>query len=235
ESAVIRSHYLKEVKEDVNEVFADLEKQDEIISDTIKDVSDISSAKPPSFSDIDEWKTKAIKKLKELDEDMESFTGEGNETDVQSIMNKIETAMNNAKTSEGKARFADFEGASKMKELAKLQDYNEAKEEEQLEKAEDAKESTIKDLDETSSKDVVNKAYQEFKDGDIGYDQYISILASAKNTSDSMSEDKIKENANEDFIEYLEDHDMLDDYLAEHETVAEQEKIKEPELFTKIL
>jgi len=56
DSAIIKSSYLQEVKEDINEVSEDLEKQDEIIHDTIKEVSDISSATPPSFSDVDEWK-----------------------------------------------------------------------------------------------------------------------------------------------------------------------------------
>ncbi|MEW9678020.1 hypothetical protein ABRT01_18025 [Lentibacillus sp. L22] len=41
-----------------------------------------------------------------------------------------------------------------------------------------------------------------------------------------MSEEKIKEHTTDSFIQYLKDHGMLDDYLDEHETVAEQEKIK---------
>ncbi|MEW9678021.1 hypothetical protein ABRT01_18030 [Lentibacillus sp. L22] len=40
----------------------------------------------------------------------------GDETDVKQVINLVEAVM----TSEGKARFADFEGASKMSELAKL-------------------------------------------------------------------------------------------------------------------
>src|SRR5699024_4879385 len=83
ESALIQSQYLGDVKEDVKEIFKKLEKQDEIIADTIKEVSDISPAKPPEFSDVDEWKTKAIKKLEELNEDLDSFASEGNETDVK--------------------------------------------------------------------------------------------------------------------------------------------------------
>src|SRR5699024_10480469 len=121
----------------INEVFEDLEKQDEIIHDTIKEVSDISSDTPPSFSDVDEWKKKAIKKLTELDEDLSSFNSVGDETDVKEIMHQIETVMSNAKTSEGKARFADFEGASQGSELANLQDYNEDKKEEMMEKVKD--------------------------------------------------------------------------------------------------
>src|SRR5690625_1515391 len=194
DSAIIKSSYLQEVKEDINEVFEDLEKQDEIIHDTIKEVSDISSATPPSFSDVDEWKKKAIKKLTELDEDLSSFNSVGDETDVKEIMQRIETVMSNAKTSEGKARFADFEGASQGSELAKLQDYNADKKEAQMEKAKEARDSALQDQNKHSSKAVVNKAYQEFQDGDITYDQYTAILASVKNTSENMSEEKIKEN-----------------------------------------
>ncbi|GGK05356.1 hypothetical protein GCM10007063_29720 [Lentibacillus kapialis] len=62
DSAIIKSDYLQDVKEDINDVFEDLTKQDEIIHDTIAKVSDISSATPPSFSDVDERKKKTIKK-----------------------------------------------------------------------------------------------------------------------------------------------------------------------------
>src|SRR5690625_7792863 len=41
-----------------------------------------------------------------------------------------------------------------------------------------------------------------------------------------MSEGKIKENATYDFIGYLEDRGMLEDYLNEHATVAEELKIE---------
>ena len=176
---------------------------------------------------------KAIKKLTELDEDLSSFNGVGDETDVKEVMHQIETVMSNAKTSEGKARFADFEGASQGSELAKLQDYNEDKKEAMIEKVKDFKESTIKALNKTSSIDVVNKAYQEFKDGDIEYDQYIAILDSVKNTSENMSEEKIKENTTDSFIAYLEDRGMLEDYLNEHATFAEQEKINNLDKETK--
>src|SRR5699024_6366816 len=54
-SCLIKSNYLQDGKENINEIFEDVEKQDEIIHDTIKEVSDISSATPPSFSDVDEW------------------------------------------------------------------------------------------------------------------------------------------------------------------------------------
>lgn len=58
ETAIIQSDYLQDIQEDVNELYEDLVTQDEAIHDTINEVSDISSATPPSFSDIDEYKKK---------------------------------------------------------------------------------------------------------------------------------------------------------------------------------
>lgn len=48
DSAVIKSDYLQEVKEDINKLFEDLQKQDEIVHDIIQEVSDISPAASPS-------------------------------------------------------------------------------------------------------------------------------------------------------------------------------------------
>jgi len=106
---------------------------------------------------------KAIKKLTELDEDLSSFKGVGDETDVKEIMHQIETVMSNAKTSEGKARFADFEGASQGSELAKLQDYNQDKKVELMEKAKEARDSAIQDQNKPSSRQVVKKPIKSIK------------------------------------------------------------------------
>ena len=225
ETAKIESNYLKDVQEDIKKVFEALKNQDESIAETIKEVSDITSAKPAEFSDVNEWKTKAVKKAKEVDEDLDTFTGIGDEHDVESILSQIESVMEQAQTSKGSARFSDFKGASNMKDLEKLQGYNEDKQAEKMDQAKDEKESALKDIQETSSQDVVNKAYQELEDGDITYEQYTSILKSTKNTNDQMDEATIKENADEAFIDYLKDQGMLEDYLKEHETVEELEKI----------
>src|SRR5699024_11488277 len=78
-----------------------LKNQDESIAETIKEVSDITSAKPAEFSDVNEWKTKAVKKAKEVDEDLDTFTGIGDEHDVESILSQIESVMEQAQTSKG--------------------------------------------------------------------------------------------------------------------------------------
>lgn len=124
ESAIIESNYLQDVKEDINDVFESLKEQQESIQETIQDVSDISSTTSPDFSDVQEWKKKSVKKIQEVDEDLDAFTSKGNEVDIGEIMHQIEAVMSKATTSKGKARFADFRGASEMKNLGKLQDYN---------------------------------------------------------------------------------------------------------------
>src|SRR5690625_17261 len=142
--------------------------------------------------------------------------------------------MKNAKTNDGTARFTDYKGDSKNVGLLKLKDYNQAQNvEEKMEKAKDARDSVLQDQNKPSSRAVVNKAYQEFKNGDIMYDRYTAILNSVKNTSGNMSEEELKENTTESFIEYLEDRGMLEQYLDDHQNWAEYAVKKMPETLWK--
>ncbi len=197
DSAIIKSNYLKDVKKDINEIFEDLKKQDEIIHDIIGKVNDISSATPPSFTDVAEWKKKAVKKITELDEDLSSFNGVGDETDVKQVMNQIEAVMNNAKTSEGKARFADFEGASQMSELVKLKDYNEDKrkaEEEKIENLDDQSKSYLKQAKEDYRNNNIDKAtYESIRLGIIQNGASFIKNAGENRLPNSVSEQVIDE------------------------------------------
>src|SRR5699024_8163879 len=207
DTAVIESDYLQDVREDINEVYEELENEDESIHETIEDVSDITSATSPDFSDVNEWKKKSVEKIKELDEDLASFTSTGDETDVKEIMNKIETVMNNAKTSEGKARFADFKGASDNSDLKKLQDYNEDKLDEEFENARTTKESVLKDADE-SSKTIGNKAYTDLKNGKITEAKYNEIMSTLQTIEDELNEEvpqSFLEYVNENKVEFAKD------------------------------
>ncbi|MBP1971413.1 uncharacterized protein YukE [Virgibacillus natechei] len=215
ESAVIKSTYLQDVQEDINEVFEDLEKQDEIIHDTIQEVSDISSATPPSFSDVNEYKNKTIKKLKEVDEDLASFNNKGDETDVKAIMNQIETAMTNAKSSEGKARFADFEGASQGSVLAELRGYNEGKKEErkeEIEKAREAKDAESKNLNDEAA-DILNMAFNDLEEGEIDRQKYMNVLNGLKNFDKDVSEGKEDIEVSPELIDYINENENTDDVI----------------------
>src|SRR5690625_435435 len=128
ESAIITSHYVQEVREDIEEVFEKLTNEDETIHDIILGVSDLTSAKLPDFSDVNEWKKKAVKETKELEEDISGFTNTGNETDVQAIMQQIERVTNQVNSSAGKTRFEGFKGISGIDALGRLIKYNEKNE-----------------------------------------------------------------------------------------------------------
>lgn len=190
DSAVISNDYLQDVKEDINELFEKLEKQDESIHDTIKEVSDISSATSPFFSDVNKWKEKSTKKLKELDEDLDSFTNENNEADVKAIINYIESAMNKAETSEGKARFVDFEGVSGNSELMKLKDFNEDKkieEEEKIEKLDDSSKVYLQQAkDDYDNNDIDRATYEFIRSGIIQNGASFVENANNNKTSNSM-------------------------------------------------
>ncbi|XGA31883.1 LXG domain-containing protein [Virgibacillus sp. CBA3643] len=209
ESAVIKSTYLQDVHEDINKVFEDLKKQDEAIHDTIQEVSDISSATPPSFSDVNEYKNKTIKKLNEVDEDLASFNNKGDETDVKAIMNQIETAMSNAKTSEGKARFADFEGASQGSLLAELKGYSAGKKEErkeEIEKAREAKDAALKNLNDEAA-NILNTAFNDLEEGEIDRQRYLNILNGLKNFDKDVSAGKEDIEVSPELIDYLNENE----------------------------
>src|SRR5699024_5175447 len=140
----------------------------------------------------DEWKRKATKKLKELDEDLASFTGESDETDVNAIMEEIKGAMSHAKTREGKARFANFEGASKQDELAKLKAFNEDKKkatEEKIENLDDQSKAYLKQAQSDYNNQKIDKATYESIRSEIIQDGLFFIQnAKENNLSRNVSE-----------------------------------------------
>lgn len=124
DSALITSEYLIEVKEYMQEVYDELIDEDETIDKIITDVSDISSATSPDFSEVSEWKKNSIKNLKEVEADLEAFISTGDEMDVEETMNRIKAGMSNVQTNKGQSRFTNFSGISSIKDLEQLNAYN---------------------------------------------------------------------------------------------------------------
>jgi len=232
-TAIIQSDYLKDTEEDVSDDYEKLNEKQDMVNETIDSVADISSATAPSFSKVTSNAEEAVKVITDLEEKLDSFTSTGDTSQTKDLLHQIEVTMKNAKINDGTARFTDYKGDSKNVGLAKLKDYNQGKMVEEMEKAKEAKDSVLQDQNKPSSRAVVNKAYQEFKDGDITYDRYTAILNSVKNTSGNMNEEELKENTTESFIEYLEDRGMLEQYLEDHQTWAEYAVKKMPETLWK--
>ena|SRR5690625_772257 len=134
-------------------------------------------------------------------------------------MQQIETVMNKAKGSTGKASFEGFEGISSIDALRKLTDYNEDKENErnkEIEEAKDLRDSALQAQDKPSSKDVINQAFYDYENGKISYDAYITLLNSVKLTSRETGEIEFKEDEVDYFIAYLDKNNILDNYLNNH-------------------
>jgi len=220
DSAIIQSDYLKDTEEDVSDDYEELSEKHDTVNEIIDSVADISSATAPSFSKVTSNAEEAVKVITDLEEKLDSFTSTGDASQTKDLLHQIEVTMKNAKTNDGTARFMDYKGDSKNVGLAKLKDYNQGKMEEEMEKAKEAKASAIKDLNKHSSREVVNQAYTEFQNGEMEYDQFIAILSSVKNTSGNMSEKELKEESTENFIKYLEDRGLMEQYLKDHQTVA---------------
>ncbi|MEI3609762.1 T7SS effector LXG polymorphic toxin [Pseudogracilibacillus sp. SO10305] len=218
ETAIITSHYVQEVREDIEKTFEKLTSEDETIHDIISEVSDLTSATSPDFSDVNEWKKKAVKETKELEADIHSFTSTGNETDVQAIMQQIETVMNKAKGSTGKASFEGFEGVSSIEALRKLTDYNEEKENErnkEIEEARDIRDSALQVQNKPSSREIIKMAFEDYRKGEIGYEQYVAIIGQVEQTNSNMNKGRLEEQTIAKFWDYQDKHDMLDDYVAD--------------------
>ncbi|MEJ8778594.1 T7SS effector LXG polymorphic toxin [Pseudogracilibacillus sp. ICA-222130] len=236
ESAIVTSHYLEEVREDIEETFEKLTSEDETIHDIISEVSDLTSATSPDFSDVNEWKKKAVKETKELEADIHSFTSTGNETDVQAIMQQIETVMNKAKGSTGKASFEGFEGISSIDALRKLTDYNEEKENErnkEIEEAKDIRDSALQAQNKPSSREIIKMAFDDYRKGEIGYEQYVAIIGQVEQTNSNMNKGRLEEQTIANFLDYLDKNGMLDDYVADNSeniSMLEIDKMHEKKL-----
>lgn len=56
---------------------------------TTKVVLGIMPSKPPEFFDVNEWKTRTGKKVKEVDEDLDMFIGAGDRHDVEAVLSEM--------------------------------------------------------------------------------------------------------------------------------------------------
>src|SRR5699024_7690714 len=138
-------------------LFGDLEGNlNKHIQDFQTDVDASEKAKIESnyLQDVQEDIKEVFEDLKTEDENIADILKEvsdiGDEHDVETVLSQIESVMEQAQTSKGSARFSDFKGASNMKDLEKLQGYNEDKQveeekekEAELKKAKDTKENAL--------------------------------------------------------------------------------------------
>lgn len=223
ESAIIEKHYLMDTEENMKDDYDRLSEEQESVRETIASVSDISSANHPSTISLNSNHRSSIKIITNLESDLESYTSAGRTeiSQIEEMLHHLELAIKNAGAVSGSARFTDYAGNSKSAGLAILKGYNDERREAIIGKAKDAKETALKDVKYSASKDVIHRAYEEFANGEIDEETFYSILSSVKNTDGNGNFDQLQGNDYKVLIEYLEDREMLEDYVASNKSFAE--------------
>ncbi|MFD1361465.1 T7SS effector LXG polymorphic toxin [Lentibacillus salinarum] len=165
ESAIIESDYLNDTEADVNDDYDRLSEGQESVRETISSVSDITSARHSNSSTLDADKADVIKTITNLEEDLDSFTSEGNQeiSQTEDLLHQIEVAINNAGAVTGQTRFTDYKGNSATVGLPALKGYIDEKTEE-----------AIENLD-PDAKACVEKAVEDYKNGIINKETLDSI------------------------------------------------------------
>src|SRR5699024_11621626 len=74
-----------------------------------------------------------------------------------------------------------------------------------------------KNKEKKTKKNVINKEDKENKNEEIKYEKYEAIINQVDKTSNNMKEKELEEKSTASFLEYLDNNDLLDDYLADHQ------------------
>lgn len=232
ESAMIDMNYLMETEESVNKVYDNLNLEQEAITETILSVSDISGAVRPSTWYVERDQMSVMKVITDLESDFESYTSSSRPefTQIQKMLHHMEIAIKNAGAVSGSARFTNFAGNSKFAGLAVLKEYNDERYNEIMGKAKDAKEAALKGVKYSASKDVIDMAYKELADRKIDEETFYSILSSVKKADGIKTEDHLYNNDFEVLIGYLEERQMLDQFIKDNKDIVEYLKINIPKM-----
>ncbi|GAB3799600.1 T7SS effector LXG polymorphic toxin [Virgibacillus kimchii] len=225
DSAIIESDYLMDTEGDVNDSYDRLSAEQESVRETIASVSDISSANHPSTMSLNSDYRSVIKVITDLERSLESYTTAGRSeiSETEELLHHIEKAIQNAGAVAGPGRFTDYQGNVSSVGLHALREFNDDRRELVLEKARDAKESAIKYMNEPSQ-ELLNKVYQDLKNGKIDEAEYYEHLAEIRKINNE-EEGEVSEN----FIRYVMDNfgDVADDLRGNAITSIIGQKIKD--------
>ncbi|MFD1335880.1 T7SS effector LXG polymorphic toxin [Oceanobacillus iheyensis] len=204
ESAIIDSDYVKDLELDIKEDWEKLSLEQDKVRETMNSVSDITSAIHPNYYPPEADKDDVIKIITNLEQELNSFTNVGQEeiSSIEDLLNQVATTIENAGTVEGEGRFTDYIGTSTTLGLSYLKDYNAEKREVMLDEARKAKDTALKDMDE-SSQEILNKAYMDLQNGEIEESEYYGYINELKKL---QNEENLDEEVSENFIKYVIDN-----------------------------
>ncbi|MBU9722769.1 MULTISPECIES: T7SS effector LXG polymorphic toxin [Bacillaceae] len=213
--AIIDSDHVREIMEDVTDQQRTLEALYREINDTIRSISDISSASTPSFSNVQSEHDSVINGADHLFGDMHSFTrvGRGSSEDIKTIIGNLESTLNHTGKVNSSARFTDFKGVNGTAGLAALKEYNKsfANKDEvdqhsiqymSLAQIEQLNNAALIGMDETIQR-VLITAFDDLKNGVIDRKTYYNIFATMKKSTVELSEEELMEEVPESVIEFI--------------------------------
>lgn len=212
---IIRNDYVRDTIEDVYEGYEVLEAHHDAVNNTIRSISDISSATTPSFGSVTNDRDLAINVAENLLDDLSSFTstGRSDTSQIENLLQEIKTTLNYAGAVSGSARFTDYKGDTLTSGLAALKEYNdtitssENMDQDSIQymsiyEIEQLKEVSLKDMDETGQK-ILNSAFTDLKNGKIDRETYYSIFTTMEKSTKKLNEAELNEEVPESVIEYI--------------------------------
>ncbi|MDE5416357.1 hypothetical protein, partial [Alkalihalobacterium chitinilyticum] len=163
-----------------------LEVQHETVNNTIRSVSDISSATTPSFGFVRNDNDTGVNVAENLLDHLNSFTsiGRSSTSQIESLLQEIKTTLNHAGAVSGSTRFTDYKGNATAIALVNLKEYNQANQQ--------IRQEQIEDLDE-ESRVIYEKAKEDYENGEIDKSVYDSIVSGVINTGAGFMRNAITE------------------------------------------
>lgn len=202
ESAIVNSGYLENTVTDIDDTHESFIDEQELVRQTLADVSDISSANHPSTLTFDSTYDKVNKVITKLEENFETYIGRDIEdsSSIDELHQQIETTIKDSGEVTDDNEFIYFMGSVTPDSLLDLKGYTQEKDHEKMiEEAREERDKAITDMDEDSQQ-IASQAYEHFKDGTIDEDAYYEYLEDLKKLND---ENRGDEEISQGFIDYV--------------------------------
>lgn len=126
--ARIERAYIEDEKEDIQTNYTNLQEQAWEVAEIIEGVSDITNITIPRLSYAETAKDEAIETMEGIETNLDTFTSQGKNEQVEEMLHHINVQMKALKTQSGESRFNYVESASpSLSSLSSLEEWVERK------------------------------------------------------------------------------------------------------------
>ncbi len=207
ESAIVNSGYLENTVTDIDDTHESFIDEQELVRQTLADVSDISSANHPSTLTFDSTYDKVNKVITKLEENFETYTTKDIEdsSSIDELHQQIETTIKDSGEVTDDNEFIYFMGSVTPDSLLDLQGYNQGKHKDMMDDAEDARDKAMSNMDEDSQQ-IASQAFDDLSSGKISEEEYYAYLEELKKLNSGEDAD---EEVPTNFINYIRENENL--------------------------